>query len=149
MPFSPSALVNPAYLGTGTPRDHATGSPSQNLLFNAGTIINDSPSSVELFDFDFSFAQETLERAGLSLDEGSQLPLYVISSRYQLICRFLNGESLGASNVANDNQMLGMEQFFLPREVDYRLGGTSAPSFEPSTDVAIPDPSVPGGDIWW
>lgn len=71
--FSPSNLVNPAYLAAGGPMEHATGSPG--MIFHPGTIINDSPSSADLFDFDFSFAQETLERAGLTLDEGSQLPL--------------------------------------------------------------------------
>jgi len=41
-------------------------------------MINDSPSSAtDLFEFDSLFAQETLERAGLKLGEGDQLPLYV------------------------------------------------------------------------
>lgn len=43
-------------------------------------MMNDSPNSgTELFEFDQLFAQETLERAGLSMGEGNQLPLYVYS----------------------------------------------------------------------
>lgn len=51
------------------------------MLTQAGQIINDSPSSGgDVFEFDSLFAQETLERAGLSLGEGDQLPLYVLDS---------------------------------------------------------------------
>lgn len=46
------------------------------MLTQAGQIINDSPSSGgDLFEFDSLFAQETLEKAGLILGEGDQLPL--------------------------------------------------------------------------
>jgi hypothetical protein len=51
------------------------------MLTQAGQIINDSPSSGgDVFEFDSLFAQETLERAGLSLGEGDQLPLCVLDS---------------------------------------------------------------------
>lgn len=48
------------------------------MLAQAGSrIINDSPSSGggDTFEFDALFAQEALEKAGLSLGEGDQLPL--------------------------------------------------------------------------
>ena len=41
-------------------------------------LLDDSPSSAtDLFEFDNLFAQETLERAGLKLGKGEQLPLSV------------------------------------------------------------------------
>lgn len=80
-PFSPSQLVNSAFFPTPTPSVGAgTGggvSPTS-MLMPAGNIIDDSPTSAaDLFEFDSLFAQETLERAGLTLGEGDQLPLYV------------------------------------------------------------------------
>jgi hypothetical protein len=82
--FSPSQLVNPAYYPT--PSGSNTGPPGlspNSMLFNATQhIMNDSPTSgTDLFEFDQLFAQETLERAGLSRGEGNQLPLSV-NSRY-------------------------------------------------------------------
>jgi hypothetical protein len=89
--FSPSQLVNPHYLNTPGSTGQSGATPSGNvgygavagvspnsgtLLYNAAAIINDSPQSgTDNFDFDFLFAQETLERAGLSLGENDQLPL--------------------------------------------------------------------------
>jgi len=74
--FSPSQLVTSAYY----PRP-IQGNPAlspNSLLASTGQMINDSPSSAtDLFEFDSLFAQETLERAGLKLGEGDQLPLYV------------------------------------------------------------------------
>jgi hypothetical protein len=41
-----------------------------------GNPLEDSPStSGDMFEFDSLFALETLERAGLTLGEGNQLPL--------------------------------------------------------------------------
>ena len=72
--FSPSHLINPAYYPT--PPSGAAVSPGS-MLFTAGPMINDSPSSAtDTFEFDSIFAQETLERAGLTMGEGNQLPLY-------------------------------------------------------------------------
>jgi hypothetical protein len=75
--FSPSQLVNPSYYPTPTGSSLATGLSPNSMLFNATQhIINDSPASgTDLFEFDQLFAQETLERAGLSRGEGNQLPL--------------------------------------------------------------------------
>lgn len=87
--FSPSQLINSSYYPTPTPSgvggmgSGAPGqmgppalSPNSNFLQQASQIINDSPSSApELADFDSLFAVETLERAGLTLGEGDQLPL--------------------------------------------------------------------------
>jgi hypothetical protein len=74
--FSPSQLVNPAYYPTPTGSQVAALSPNS-MLFNATQqMMNDSPNSgTDLFEFDQLFAQETLERAGLSRGEGNQLPL--------------------------------------------------------------------------
>ena len=74
--FSPSQLVNPAYYPTPT-GSNMTGLSPNSILFNATHhMMNDSPSSgTDLFEFDQLFAQETLERAGLSRGEGNQLPL--------------------------------------------------------------------------
>jgi hypothetical protein len=67
-PFSPSQLVNQSYGGI---------SPQAMMFTQSGQIVNDSPSSGggDIFEFDSLFAQETLERAGLKLGEGDQLPL--------------------------------------------------------------------------
>jgi len=75
--FSPSQLVNPAYYPTPTGSNIPTGLSPNSMLFQATQhIMNDSPSSgTDLFEFDQLFAQETLERAGLSRGEGNQLPL--------------------------------------------------------------------------
>jgi len=77
IPFSPSQLINPHYVNTpGTAIDFSGISPQSMMLTQAGQIINDSPSSGgDLFEFDSLFAQETLEKAGLILGEGDQLPL--------------------------------------------------------------------------
>jgi len=77
IPFSPSQLINPNYINTpGNPLDFAGISPQSMMLTQAGQIINDSPSSGgDLFEFDSLFAQETLEKAGLTLGEDDHLPL--------------------------------------------------------------------------
>jgi hypothetical protein len=49
---------------------------SPNVLLNPGQMINDSPLSAnDIFEFDSLFAQETLQRVGLEIKEGNQLPL--------------------------------------------------------------------------
>lgn len=84
--FSPSQLVNPSfYPAASTATSIAAGtnvnaaahiSPNPSMLLNAtNQIINDSPSSVELFEFDSMFAHETMEKAGIPLGENDQLPL--------------------------------------------------------------------------
>ena len=78
--FSPSQLVNPAYHTSHTTPNqqfNPAGLSPNSILFNATQqMMNDSPNSgAELFEFDQLFAQETLERAGLSMGEGNQLPL--------------------------------------------------------------------------
>ncbi|WWC89988.1 uncharacterized protein L201_004918 [Kwoniella dendrophila CBS 6074] len=137
--FSPSQLVNPAFYPSPAPGGvlpSAKMSPSSAaVLMNAtNQLINDSPSSAELFEFDSLFAQETMERAGIPLGEDNQLPL------------FLDGQSLGAS--ANQLDMMpyvGLEQFFLPQDVDNRLanpgGGTN--------DSNIGEGFSRGEGAWW
>ena len=72
--FSPSHLVNPAYYPT--PGSGGTALSPNSMVITAGQLINESPSSAtDLFEFDSVFAQEMLERAGLKLGEGNQLPL--------------------------------------------------------------------------
>ncbi len=72
-PFSPSQLVNPSYLPTPNP---PTGVSPRSLLMMGSNLVEGSPqSATELFEFDLLFAQETLEKAGLQLGEGNQLPL--------------------------------------------------------------------------
>lgn len=75
--FSPSQLVNPAYHTTPVQNHNPASLSPNSMLFNATQqIMNDSPTSgTDLFEFDQLFAQETLERAGLSMGEGNQLPL--------------------------------------------------------------------------
>ena len=77
IPFSPSQLINPHYVNTpGTSLEFSGISPQSMMLTQTGQIINDSPSSGgDLFEFDTLFAQETLEKAGLTLGEDDQLPL--------------------------------------------------------------------------
>ncbi|WVR05190.1 hypothetical protein IAU60_002202 [Kwoniella sp. DSM 27419] len=114
--FSPSQLVNSSFYPTPSPGGGGPAvsvSPSSAILLNATQhIMNDSPSSTDMFEFDSLFAQETMEKAGIQLGEDNHLPL------------FLDGHSLGAS--ANQMDMapyVGLEQFFLPQEVDNRLTG--------------------------
>lgn len=75
--FSPSQLVNPAYHTTPNHSQSVPAMSPNSILFNATqAMMNDSPTSgTDLFEFDQLFAQETLERAGLSMGEGNQLPL--------------------------------------------------------------------------
>lgn len=89
--FSPSQLINPNFLPTPTPGQQAqmhlpqaqSGATNNNLnlspsalLQQAQGIINASPESgTDLFEFDQLFAQETMERAGLSMNDSDQLPL--------------------------------------------------------------------------
>ncbi|WVQ98787.1 hypothetical protein IAU59_005918 [Kwoniella sp. CBS 9459] len=137
--FSPSQLVNAAFYPTPSPAPMggpgsappATGtgsvaplnnvSPSTAMLLNATQqIINDSPSSAEFFEFDSLFAQETMERAGIQLGEDNQLPL------------FLDGQSLGSSaNTMDMAPYVGLEQFFLPQDIDNRLTLTGPNGFGP------------------
>ncbi|ODO03333.1 hypothetical protein L198_02178 [Cryptococcus wingfieldii CBS 7118] len=117
--FSPSQLVNPAFYGASPAAPHIPGntagaasiSPNPSMLLNAtNQIINDSPSSAELFEFDSIFAHETMEKAGIPLGENDQLPL------------FLDGQSLGGSAGPTDTApYVGLEQFFMPQDVDNRL----------------------------
>ncbi|CAK9787310.1 hypothetical protein CC85DRAFT_272355 [Cutaneotrichosporon oleaginosum] len=116
-PFSPTALVNTPFLAV---------SPSNNLLLNATTqLLDESPQSAqELSEFDLLFARENLERSGLQIGEGEHLPL------------FLDGHSLGGIQAAGDpTAFLGLEQFFLPADVDTRLAGGQVPQET--------------GDLWW
>ncbi|WVW83043.1 hypothetical protein I302_105060 [Kwoniella bestiolae CBS 10118] len=137
--FSPSQLVNPAFYpspAAGGVLPPANMSPSSAaMLMNAtNQLINDSPSSAELFEFDSLFAQETMERAGIPLGEDNQLPL------------FLDGQSLGSS--ANQLDMapyVGLEQFFLPQDVDNRLTGPSNGVNEGN----VGDGFTGGDGAWW
>ncbi|OCF71780.1 hypothetical protein I204_07843 [Kwoniella mangroviensis CBS 8886] len=137
--FSPSQLVNPAFYpspAAGGVLPPANMSPSSAAVFMAtGQLINDSPSSAELFEFDSLFAQETMEKAGIPLGEDNQLPL------------FLDGQSLGSS--ANQLDMapyVGLEQFFLPQEVDNRLTGPG----NGINDGNMGGDGFTGGDSsWW
>ncbi|KAK4689740.1 large subunit ribosomal protein L4, partial [Tremellales sp. Uapishka_1] len=132
-PFSPSQMVNPSYLSAGA--GAASHSPAS-LLYNATQIINDSPQSNELLEFDFLFAQETLERAGLSLEEGDQLPL------------FLDGQSLGASlGQTGTTNFVGMENYFLPIEIDDKLASSS--SLSGQNPAPGSNEFGAGGDVWW
>jgi hypothetical protein len=115
-PFSPTGLVNTPFLAV---------SPN-NLLLNATTqLLDESPQSAqEISEFDLLFARENLERSGLQIGEGEHLPL------------FLDGHSLGGIQAAGDpSAFLGLEQFFLPAEVDNRLAGGNPPQET--------------GDLWW
>ncbi|ADV20422.1 Hypothetical protein CGB_B4500C [Cryptococcus gattii WM276] len=139
--FSPSQLVNPSfYLATSPATSVAPGTnvnsaaPNSSMLLNAANqIIGDSPSSVELFEFDSLFAHETMEKAGIPLGENDQLPL------------FLDGQSLGGSAAPTDTApYVGLEQFFIPQDVDNRL-------VDPS--LRTEDQQGQGGsmpmDVWW
>ncbi|WVN85319.1 uncharacterized protein L203_100464 [Cryptococcus depauperatus CBS 7841] len=138
-PFSPSQLVNSAFYPGAMGNMSATTqlSPSPSILLNAtNQIINDSPSSAELFEFDSMFAHETLEKAGIPLGENNQLPL------------FLDGQSLGASAGPTDTApYVGLEQFFLPQDVDNRLVD---PQFS-GTGAEQQDKNSAGVsfDTWW
>lgn len=117
--FSPSALVNPTFLPTP-----AAVSPANLLLSATSQLLEDSPQSAqEISEFDFLFAQENLERSGLQLGEGDQLPL------------FLDGHSLGGTSAADPSAWLGLENFFLPADVDNRLAGGNPLSAEAQSDL--------------
>ena len=83
---------------------------------------NESPSSnPESYEYDWNFAQDLLNRAGMPLEENSQLPLYVFSCQREELSltrlpmhSFLNGESLGNSGEGHHNPLVGLETFFLP-----------------------------------
>lgn len=114
--LSPTATVS--YLPSASP---------SNLLLNATQqILDDSPSSAnEISEFDFLFAQENLERSGITINEGDPLPL------------FLDGHSLGGSQAPTDmTAFVGLEQFFLPASVDNRLNPSATDEHG-------------GGDLWW
>ncbi|KAL7424072.1 hypothetical protein Q5752_001657 [Cryptotrichosporon argae] len=98
------------------------------LLLSATQMMHDSPSSSgghELSEFDLLFAQENLERAGLQLGEGDALPL------------FLDGHSLGGTTGPHDAPFVGLENWFLPVELDGRLARA-----EDSTGTGQ-------ADVWW
>lgn len=104
----------------------ATTSPSTLLLNAPQQIPDDSPSSAnEISEFDFLFAQENLERSGLTVNEGDPLPL------------FLDGHSLGGLQSTDMAAFVGLEQFFLPASVDDRLNASTQPD-----DHGL-------GDLWW
>lgn len=114
------------------------------LLASATNLLNDSPASgtgAEMFEFDNLFAHETLERAGLQLGEGGHLPLYVrMSSRPDN--RFLDGQSLGASHGPSEmTNFVGIENFFLPIELDTRLTGPTM------GEQAMENPM--NDEVWW
>ena len=124
------------------------------MLYTAGQFIDDSPSSGDLFELDSLFAQETLERAGLKLGEGDELPLYVVSQIVSVcaaeadVPRFLDGQSLGGLIAPTEmTPYVGIEHFFLPAEVDHRLGGPSDGGFHGGHGGPEHDPL--GGDVWW
>lgn len=102
-----------------------TGHPSPGTSLHgalAGGKTESPGSNPESYDYDWNFAQELLHRAGMPMEENSQLPLYV--SRVRLLVKamlivllgrsFLNGESLGNGGEGNPNPMMGLETFFLP-----------------------------------
>ena len=144
--FDPSQLVNPAF--QTTPSAHITGLSPTNLLANATNMLNDSPASgstADMFEFDNLFAHETLERAGLELGEGGQLPLYVLTvpkSDVHADISFLDGQSLGASHAPSEmTNFVGIENFFLPIDLDSRLT-------EPTMgEQAMENPL--GDEVWW
>ncbi|WWC69418.1 uncharacterized protein I206_103357 [Kwoniella pini CBS 10737] len=134
--FSPSQLVNPAYYPSPAPGSIPNMSPTSAAVLRNATnqFINDSPNSAELFEFDSLFAQETMEKAGITLGEDNQLPL------------FLDGQSLGAS--ANHLDMapyVGLEQFFLPLEVDNRLANPGNGTNDNNTGEGF----TGGEGAWW
>lgn len=133
-------------------------SPNSNFLQQASQIINDSPSSApDLADFDSLFAVETLERAGLTLGEGDSLPLYVLSlpslklARRLTVRRFLDGQSLGGGHAPTEmTPFMGMEQFFLPMEIDNMLGGISNnPGDGNGQNEGGSDQPGYGENVWW
>lgn len=89
------------------------------LLLGASQMLDESPGSGsehrEITEFDLLFAQENLQRSGLSLGEGESLPL------------FLDGHSLGGTFEESDMApFVGLEQFFLPVDIDSRLTDAGA-----------------------
>lgn len=106
LPEAPSTEGPPQSVGSDTPF-------VPNLLMGASQILDESPSGSEnreISEFDLLFAQENLQRSGLSLGEGESLPL------------FLDGHSLGGTFEEGDMApFVGLEQFFLPVDIDSRL----------------------------
>jgi hypothetical protein len=109
---------------SGLPPTNQT-SPGNSLQGALSGGKNESPSSnPESYDYDWNFAQELLHRAGMPMEENSQLPLYVSGVRsqpipplmfhFRLSDSFLNGESLGNGTEGNANIAMGLETFFLP-----------------------------------
>ncbi|EIW69439.1 hypothetical protein TREMEDRAFT_73857 [Tremella mesenterica DSM 1558] len=112
-----------------------------NAFFAQNPVLNESPlSGQDIFEFDSLFAQETLERAGLTLDDSNQLPL------------FLDGQSLGAeAGMMEMVPYLGLEQYFLPANVDDLLGQQiGGPRWTGADQTGQPSGqgNVPG-DVWW
>lgn len=111
---SPKAA--PVPLDMPLPDSHTPGAAaiSPSLLLGTAQMLDGSPSSGsehrEITEFDLLFAQENLQRSGLSLNEGESLPL------------FLDGHSLGGTFEEGDTApFVGLEQFFLPIDIDSRL----------------------------
>lgn len=116
---SPKQTPAPLPESTGGASTSAGETPQvPNVLIGASQMLDESPSSSsehrEITEFDLLFAQENLQRSGLSLNEGEALPL------------FLDGHSLGSTFQDGDMApFVGLEQFFLPVDIDSRLSGMS------------------------
>lgn len=65
--------------------------------------------------------------------------------------RFLDGQSLGGSMGGTEmTPFVGIESFFLPAEVDYRLGGGPSGSGEGGGQGGGNGNENPlGNDVWW
>lgn len=62
--------------------------------------------------------------------------------------RFLDGQSLGASQAPTEmTPFVGMESFFLPAEIDFRLGGQMSSGDNSGHGGGNENPM--GGDVWW
>ena len=65
-----------------------------------------------------------------------------------LMYRFLDGQSLGGSMGGTEmTPFVGIESFFLPAEVDYRLGGPGASGDNNGQGSGNENPV--GNDVWW
>ncbi|KAJ9092612.1 hypothetical protein QFC19_008650 [Naganishia cerealis] len=117
-------------------------SPGNSLPGTLAGGRNESPqSNPESYEYDWNFAQELLNRAGMPLEENTQLPL------------FLNGESLGNAGEGNPNPMMGLETFFLPPEIDLRINtlGNGVHYNDPNFLQGVPPDQtyeLPP-DMWW
>ena len=62
--------------------------------------------------------------------------------------RFLDGQSLGAAAAPLDLPYVGLEDFFLPADVDNRLAGPDLSLTNGTSDPSTQQQSL-GSDIWW